>query len=243
MSRAYTAVMRKNTFWGMMLVVVALYLVLSFWGTSLMDLTPIQSETSDLQARVEILRSLTEAIAIVIAGIWAYEVYIRNRYDHPYPKIQHCIEHHDLENGIVYLSVFVTVTNEGKTKLDLVMGEIHVRRVKPLTPELLPLIEWGTKNKRIREGDVPELFNKNRRTVNWREFGYRKWEWEKLEQRGKNALVLEPGQVREIQFDFFLPQGLEIVQVLSIFRYEDTFWELSTLYSMKERQSIQMTNG
>jgi hypothetical protein len=237
--------MRKFFFWLTLLAIVFFYLMLSFFGASFIGLTPTRNETSDLQASVEILRSLTEAVAIVIAGVWAYELYIKNRYDHPYPKIQHRIEHHYLSDSehptvnpdLVYLSVFVTVTNEGKTKLDLISGEIHVRRVKPVSPKLRPLIDWEANAQKLREGDVPGLFNLNRRTVDWGELGYRKWSSEHLEKKPKNYLVLEPGQVREIHFDFLLPRGLQLVQVLSFFEYENSYWELSTLYPLTGTQT------
>ncbi len=79
--------MQKIRFWVMMVIIGGLYIGLSFFGASLITLTSTQDQVTNLQARVDILKSLTEAIAIVLAGVWTYELYIKNRYDHPYPKI------------------------------------------------------------------------------------------------------------------------------------------------------------
>lgn len=217
-------------------MVVAIFFLSLVGGIALLNWMKISLDDAKIVS--EILFMLVQISAIVIAGIWTYNRFIKNREDYPYPRLQHRVEHQEMENGTVYLSVFVTVSNEGKTKLDIFKGEIHVRRVKPVSPELRPHIVWRGKTNQKRDGIVPELFSRNNRTVDWRQLEYRKWEWENPEKQGKNVLSLEPGQAREIQFDFFLPPGLQTIQILSSFDYADTYCELSKLYSLDEEDAM-----
>lgn len=218
--------MRKILFWATMMLIVILYLGLSFLGAPIIKLTPSQDQVSDLQARVDILKSLTEAIAIVIAGVWTYELYIKNRYEHPYPKIHHRIEHYDLKNDIVYLSVFVTVTNEGKTKLDLGRGKISIRQVFPVPKQLQETINKSGEEE-IRLGSAQGLFIDSGQRLGWVSLGRR--EWSQL--RGKMK-ELEPGQTREIQFDFLIEDDVKVIEAISYIEYAKSSWESATIYSL-----------
>ena len=83
-----------------MIFAVVAYLALSLFGGSISDLTSGQI-SQVLKVRIEIVKSITEGIAIIVAGIWTYEVYIKNRYDYPYPKIQQHIKSINLETILV----------------------------------------------------------------------------------------------------------------------------------------------
>ncbi len=189
---------------------------------------------SDAQTIVETLRSFIETLAIIVAGVWTYERFIKGREDYPYPRIQHRIEHYALENSRIYLSVFVTVTNEGKAKLDLGEGEIFIRQVSPLTDDIKKYVNEALKESRekdIRLGSVEGLFIDEGQRLGWVTLGYR--EWSQL--RGKMK-ELEPGQTREIQFDFLLLENdLKVVEAISYFEYAKSSWELATLYSFEAR--------
>ncbi len=219
-----------------MIFAIAIYLVLSLFGASASEL--FSGQTSEtLKVRVEVLKSVTEGIAIIIAGIWTYEVYIKNRYDYPYPKIQQQVKYYNLGNGFYYLSVFITVTNEGKTKLDLSSGVIFVRKVLPLSPKIKKLISeaslgdiWVGKNAQADDND--KLFIDQSQRVGWTTLGERRW---KENLRGKMH-ELEPGQTREIQFDFLFNDKVDVVEVISYFEFKKTgHWEYVTLHSLKKQ--------
>jgi len=222
-----------------MLVIVLSYLGLSLFGPSILiflkGLISMPDPDLDLAARVEILKSFTEMVAVVIAGIWTYELYIKNRYDHPYPKIRHEIKHYFMEKGFIYISVFVTVTNEGKTKLDLGSGKMILRQVPQLSPANQEVLENTIKNKQedyIRLGKVEKLFIDEGQRIGWVTLGTR--EWKQL--RG-GLKELEPGQTREIQFDFLLLENdVQSVEAISYFEYAKSSWELVTLYSLSKSE-------
>lgn len=215
-----------------MIFILTLYVGLSFFGASVIKLAPSQDQVSDLQARVDILKSLTEAMAIVVAGVWTYELYIKNRYDHPYPKVQHRMEHYDLRNGMIYLSVFVTVTNEGKTKLDIGSGQISIRQVFPVPDHIERLLQ-GTIDEsgeeEIRLGTAEGLFIDSGQRLGWITLGNREWSQLRGERK---RLELEPGQTREMQFDFLIENEVQVIEAISYIEYAKSAWELATIYSL-----------
>jgi hypothetical protein len=264
--------MRKTWFRVTMVLVGAIYFGLLFFSISISDLDTIRSQyqSFDLVKRTEILRTFTEAVAIVFAGIWTYELYIKNRYDHPYPKIQHQADDYDLGNGFVYLSVFVTVTNEGKTKLDLGVGKIYIRKVLPLSaninellltkypmenvrtgrnldqtsifqPKKKFLLFWHFETKNIKsEPSKDHLFLHQGQRVGWITLGEREWE---TNLRG-TMHELEPGQTREIQFDFIIKKGeADVVEVLTYIGYEKSIWEHVTIYSLKGNKNEKSSSS
>jgi len=179
----------------------------------------------------ETLRSLVETAAIIVAGYWTYNRFIKSREDYPFPRLQHRIDHFHLKNGPIYLSVFVTVVNEGKTKLDLSDGTIIIRQVAPLPFETSKLIATSNPDD-IRKGIAPDLFIDAGRRLSLDTLGAR--EWKQL--HGK-LLELEPGQTREIQFVFLIDRDVEVIEAISYFEYEEkkkiSGWELATLYSLR----------
>lgn len=196
--------------------------------------------TLDAKTIVEMLRSIIEVIAIIVAGVWTYERFIKNREDYPYPKIEQRCEHHVLDSNLIYLSVFVTVINQGKTKLDLDGAIIIVRQVSPLSREIKMLLSDALQNsgeQNIRYGKVDRLFVDHGQRLGWITLGQREWN----EERGK-INELEPGQTREFQFDFILPEGdVKVVEAISYFNNGKAAWELGTLYSL-DTQNSRLSN-
>ncbi len=227
--------MRKIWFYAKILLTIGVV----FGALTLFDVKPflVQYSLLDVTKRAEISKAFIEAIAIVVAGLWTYELYIKNRYDHPYPKIEHRIANYKLANGIVYLSVTIIVINEGKTKLDLGRGKIYVRQVLPLTGEIKNLINETKKKgdvELIKNGKIHELFRDAGQRVGWMWLGYRDWK----EQLRDSLKELEPGQKRETQFDFLIMNDeVEVIQLISYFNFGKSHWELATLHSLKESET------
>ncbi|MGC1379195.1 MAG: hypothetical protein WA821_23395 [Anaerolineales bacterium] len=226
--------MRKILLWAIIVfIVLACFSVIYLWllvGAA--RLTYIGIQVSDAHEMAEVLQIFVQILAIIIAGFWTYERFIKSREDHPYPKIQHRIEHYNLEKGLIYLSVFVTVVNEGKTKLDLSDGVVCIRQVSPILETMRRLVRETRLKSRdddIRSGKVEELFIDAGQRLGWETLGVR--EWNQL--RG-GLKELEPGQTREIQFDFLLVEedDVKVIEAISYFVCAKSSWELVTLYSL-----------
>ena len=180
---------------------------------------------------VDILRSLIETGAIIVAGFWTYERFIKSREEHPYPIIQHQVKCYrvDLSDAdLIYLSVFATVTNGGKNKIDNIDGEIYVEQVFPLSRKIQSMLERKineAKDDDIRRGADKHLFIPSGRRLNFEALGERQWhqEW------------LEPGQTAVIQFDFLIEESVEVVSILNHYKYGilKSQTEFATLHSLK----------
>lgn len=218
-------------------IILLIYLGLVIFGPN--GLALIGVSVNDAKTMTDALRSFTETVAIVVAGIWTYERFIKakeeTRENYPYPKIVQRCEHHRLENNIVYLSVFVTVTNQGKTKLDLDGAYIYIRQVSPLSDEIKERLKEALQNSSeedIRRGRVEALFVDKGQRLGWVTLGYRDWK----AHHGK-INELEPGQTREFQFDFLLLEDdVDVIEAISYIENGESAWELGTLYSLNTQK-------
>lgn len=209
------------------LIIFIVFVSLFFFGQALLNLlgVPISLE---YEVWIEIIRSFVETVAVVVAGLWTYDKFIHGEKD-PFPKIQHRIEHYDLKNGIIYLSFFVTVTNEGKRKLDLGKGKIYIRQVLPIPDRIKELIKETVdngKSREIRYGNIPDLFIDSKQRLGWDTLGARDWGM------SEKKSWLEPGQTREFQFDFLIEEDINVVEAISYFN-EKAGWGLATLYTLE----------
>jgi hypothetical protein len=236
--------MRRFLFLATIAIIGGIYLALFFVDISSWK----EYQSLDLASRAEIVQSFIEVMAIFVAGLWTYELYIKNRYDYPYPKIQHRIEHYKLGNGVVYLSVFVTLINEGKTKLDLKDGKVYIRQVLPMPDRIKFLFDQSVTDEKsieVRNGEIPELFIDSGQRIGWDTLGARDWGaskkkmpiWLKLTTRNP---TIEPGQTREFQFDFFIEESISVIMAVSYIN-KTKGWGLATLYSLKESASADTT--
>jgi len=219
--------------WAVVIAVTVAY----FWSGLRYGVTGLKligTSILDAKAIVEGLQALVETMAIVVAGVWTYERFIKNREDYPYPKLEQRCEHHVLEKNIIYLSVFVTVYNQGKTKLDLNGAVIIIRQVSPLSDEIREQLKKTLHDSReedVRRGNVKKLFVDQGQRIGWVTLGQREWN----ESRGR-INGLEPGQTREFQFDFLLPESdVRVIEAISYFDNGKYAWELGTLYSLDNK--------
>lgn len=121
--------------------------------------------------------------------------------------------------------------NEGKARLDLSDGQIYIRQVLPLPKKVRDLVSEAVNSGddyAIRKGKLPDLFVDGGQRVGWMTLGLRGWG-----QLREKLKELEPGQTREIQFDFILlEKNVKVIEAISYFEYAQSSWELATLYSL-----------
>jgi hypothetical protein len=191
-----------------------------------------QTTPSQFKDWVAVFKAVVEIIAIVMAGLWTYRLFIKNRVEYPYPQIKHTITHWPLANDKIYLSVIVNITNAGNVLLPLVSSKVFVRQIRPMLGDLQALVEKASSSE-LREGKVEGLFHEDGREITWRELGYRESAW------GKGDLEIEPGENEELQYDFILNGTIETIKVISYFRNvkkgePEVGWWLTTVYDFQE---------
>lgn len=225
--------MRKFPFFATLLLFVGVI----FWALFNNDLPSFkQYESLDLPGKAEVLKSVIEGTAVIIAGLWAYESYTKNREGFTYYEIEHKIEHWDLKNEKFYIRIYVIVKNKGKVKLDLSNGLILIRRVKPLDEPIGTQIREATLSE-LRNGTSKGVFLESElRNIAWPGLGSSDWGLGRTKK-----LSLEPGQTKIFPFDFLVGTGIELIEVVSYLnnkkRMEDRLTEppTSTLYSLIDR--------
>ena len=183
-----------------------------------------------LKAWLDNIKVIVEITAIIIAGGWTYFLFVKNRINFPYVKLEHIVNHRKLSKQNNYLNVSVRICNTGKVVVKPIIGIIYVRQVVPLNRELKELIINGDVQD-VREGNVADLFHEKGTQISWREVGYRKTEWEKGE------VVIEPGESDDFYYDFILPTQISTVEITSYYqnykkRKPIGGWRLTTFYDL-----------
>ena len=207
---------------GVLILLIVGPLVLSVFGISLVD-------NNDLVSWVGIAKSYIEMIAVIVAGYWAYDRFIKARADIPYPKLEHRIEHCRLQNNNFFLSVFVTAINEENRMLDISDGMSIIRQVSPIAEE----VSGRLINSDIRTGSDASIFIDSGQRLKLDTLGVRKWG--KLRESMRK---LDPGQAREMQFVFLVDGDADVIEVISYFGTEDEKIgpEHTTIYFLKPKK-------
>lgn len=179
----------------------------------------------------ESISPIVEIVAIIVAGLWSYRLFIKNRTEYPFAEQEHKISHWNLENDTLYLSVIVSLKNSGNVLLELDSSKVFVQQVRPFLNELKEMMN-NAEIKDIREGKVQGLFQTKGMQIAWRELGYRETSWERGE------VIIEPGEREEFQFDFILDSKIQTVKVISYFRNvkigrPELGWTKTSMYDLK----------
>lgn len=160
------------------------------------------------------------ALAVVIAGIWTYILFLSKRQKYPRAITTHKIVRRSLGSRKYLLRVTVAIRNGGDVLLNLVSGEVRVHQILPIAPELEDLLGKGE-----------DLIEKGRTHVDWPLLDSRGREWE----TGK--FEIEPGETDEEHFDFILDNAIQTVEVYSYFKNEkkrdrEIGWNLTTIHDI-----------
>jgi len=135
--------------------------------------------------------------------------------------------------------MFVTVSNQGKRKIDLERAFIFIRQVSPLSQEIKAHLMQALLDSReedIRRGNVEGLFVDGGQKQGWLTLGFRDWK--------ASVNELEPGQTREFQFDFLLLEDdVRVIEAISYFNNGKTAWEVGTLYSLDDKSTSQFSSN
>jgi hypothetical protein len=183
-----------------------------------------------IQSTSETLRIYVEIIAIIIAGLWSFRLFIKNREDYPVAEVNHAISHWNLGNNHVYLSLLVTIKNCGKVLIQLDSGMIIVQQILPLLDELKGLIQESS-DEDISDGKS-KLFHEKNSQIAWREIGCREPKW-KMEE-----VNIEPGESEEFQYDFILKEDILSIRIKTYFKNikyinSNIGWRKTTSYNLK----------
>lgn len=199
---------------GLFLAGSALFLVgrYSAIPTAPLSLDDIEKLTSGIE-------SLVTAIGIVVAGIWTYSLFVKNRLDKPSAKISHKVEYRRIPENEILIHVAVHVANTSDVLLRIVSGEVRVTPMLPMADEILGrLHQWEDMTK---EGEG-EIHWPGRKTY--------KIDWV------SKSRQIEPKEDDTFHFDFVLDRSVSTFQVYSYIENTEKKtigWNTTTLHDIE----------
>ena len=168
----------------------------------------------------ELLRNYVSIAAVIVGGIWAYILFIRNREKFLRADLGHTISDFRLPNDQLLIHVELKVSNVGKVLLPITEIETRVQQLLPIEADLLKKIEDGIPQKPTNEAEIEWPL------VAFNVSNYR-----------KHSAEIEPGEVQEFVYDFIIDREVKTIVVYSFIydqgRVEKRLaWERTSTYSI-----------
>lgn len=173
-----------------------------------------------LKQVVETIQAVATIMALLIGGIWSYNVFIKHRELYAKANIQHKVGSVKLTKDKVLLRVTVSIENSGNVLLSLREGEVRIERVLPLSD--LSQKKLGNDSDLIVDGN-PHV---------WPAIKIRRLKWE------RGGFNIEPGERDEIPSDFVLSSNLQVVNVYTHFKNPNDpriGWRHSTIFNLMDK--------
>ena len=135
-------------------------------------------------------------IAIIVAGVWTYRLFIEQRTSEPRPRVTQEVTHHPLTEDTTLLHVIFRVENIGNVKMDLGPALTILRRISPPDAGFVSELRAG---RPYHPGDSTRVL------------------WPILAQRvySFDGVKVEPGETEYWDLDFLVPSSVELVSVQS----------------------------
>lgn len=160
--------------------------------------------------------SVATVIGLVIAGVWTWRLFVKQRLHYPRANVEHRVAHWRVGDQVL-LRVTVRLTNVGSVLL-------QVKGIKAVIEQLLPLPDDVTAA--LAEGRDPVAAGQSE--ILWDNIGERTCDFT------ENRREVEPGEIDECTFDFVLPGAVRKIQVYSHVQNlsksdENVGWNTSTV--------------
>jgi hypothetical protein len=148
----------------------------------------------------EAAQALTTAVALVVAGLWSYLLFVRKRQKYQRTKVEHHVRHRAIGGGKILLVVEVRVANNGDVLVVLERGETTVKQLVPVSSRI---------SERIAAGELARPAR--HQATGWDLIAYEK------DEPGKQGIEIEPGNVDQAVYNFIVDDDARTVQIHSYF--------------------------
>lgn len=142
-----------------------------------------------------IIQSLLTSAGIIIAGVWTYLLFIRQRLHFPKVKINLSVTDTILPNENRLVHAEIKIENVGSVILCSDYAELRLRQVVPVPKEINTIIEDGKDPVQLGNSEIvwPMLFN-------------REWKWE------SKCFEIEPGEPDSLHADYIIPEDIKVIE-------------------------------
>lgn len=178
--------------------------------------------------KIETIQAIVTTAAIIIGGIWTYNLFVKERKQFPHANIEQKISHVALSQRTNLLRVGIEIANTGTSRLLLGKSIIRVQQILPTTP--------CPKQGPCASQQVDAALKETERQAD--RFG-----WPLIAERDKRfeqPLDIEPGEKDLVEFEFAVPSGVKVIRVYSYFRNDqkskgenEVGWFMSSYYDFR----------
>lgn len=142
-----------------------------------------------------IVQSLLTSLGLVIAGIWTYLLFIRQRLHYPKVKIDLSVTDAVLHNESRLVHAEIRLENVGNVIFCSDYAELRLRQVVPVPDEINKVIETGDDPVQEGKSEIvwPMLFN-------------REWKWD------SKCFEIEPGEPDSLHADYVIPEYIDVIE-------------------------------
>jgi len=181
-------------------------------------------DLKDLKNLLDVLDIPIKWVALVVAAVWTYNLFVKKRSKFPKATLQLSARSWALSEASRLARVTVVAQNKGDILLNLQSCRVWIPQVRPLAPQLAELLEQtGTvASDGKREADWPLVAEKE---VTW----------------PQGSCEIEPGESQQLDFDFVLTSPLETVIVYAYAKNEskrdrEIGWDAQTVLDVGDRE-------
>lgn len=139
------------------------------------------------------IESLITIIAVIIGGLWAYLLFVKNREKYPKAIIHHEIQKVKFENDVL-VRLTIQIENIGKVILPIIYGEVWLQQLQPI-------------NESIKQAITDFQSQNNKADIGWPIINKRVFRYE-----NNNDYELEPGEIDKFEFDFLIDKNVKTIQ-------------------------------
>lgn len=170
-----------------------------------------------------IIQKIVSITAIIIGGIWTYNLFILHREAYPKADVSYQIEQRKLSNEYTLIQVFIKVENSGNTVLRLIKGDVRLLDISFPNESI---------EKDLKQFGKPALRKES--TFHWETIQFVKIDWP------KGKIEIEPSESDQLDFEFIIPSHYKFIKIYSWFTNlkktvegETIGWTASKLYNLE----------
>jgi hypothetical protein len=184
---------------------------------------------------VETVQAIITTAAIIIGGIWTYNLFVKERQQFPHANIEQKISHVALSKQTNLLRVGIEIANTGSSRLLLGKSIIRVQQILPIPP--------CPKQGPCASQQVNAAIKESERQAD-------RFSWPLIAEREKGfeqPLDIEPGEKAPIEFEFVVPSDVKVIRVYSYFRNDqksngdnEIGWSMSSHYDFRTSREVRV---
>ena len=142
-----------------------------------------------------IIQAALTSVGIIVAGIWTYFLFVRQRLRFPKVDIELFIKDTILPEDARFIHAEIKVNNLGHVILKSDYSELRLRKIVPIHDEIKQHIEGGF-------DPVP----RDKTEIEWPMVAGRNWKWNKKE------FEIEPGESDSLHADYIIESNIKVAE-------------------------------